>query len=609
MFGLPPGQDMDGKVLLTAFKEPPPTNTIESWDKVPGNAGLHSAEAQIDPIASAEAFKQLVELGYVAPPGPNAQETVNETVRELKYNLARSYRDGDCCGEAAAIAEELWQQWPKEHRFGILLIESLGPLRQIARRRQVIEELGRRIERYAEEAKADLARRKEATPPKDQAPTPAFATAQTREQFEERQLRELASGRPTLVEWYVVSQALLEGRHDEARRHLQKLMDADAMSHGLSLRVAGALAELGEFEDARGLLQASLEVDSDNPAAHAQLAGIHFKAKRFPEAISAATASLSLLYFQPGLHALLGHALMEIGRLTDAEKELKVAVAQSPRNLAAHDLLAKLYRQLLERPADAFIHEGKAQSLRNELTAQQQVSPGISGPNASPVSRGISVPQIADSSAEVKLPCPPPWGAHVDLSQVITVVSGLPRSGTSMMMQILQAGGRDPLTDNKRTADEDNPLGYFEFEKTLELARDTSWVPQARGKVIKIVAQLLPFLPRDEHYNVLLMERDLAEVISSQRVMLARQGRQGTTLEEERLKETFLAQMNRVRSQIRERPELRILTVNFAELLATPAAGVERIAHFLGGAFDQAAAIRSVRPELRRQHSQNPSVS
>jgi hypothetical protein len=159
LFGLPPGKDMDGKVLLTAFNEAPAVEPIESWDKVAGDAGMHPPETQLDPVASAEAFKQLVELGYVAPPGPNDKENVEECVRELKYNLARAYRDGNCCGEAAALAEELWTRWPKEHRFGILLIECLAGLRQIERRRIAIEELARRIDRYQAEAKEELARR------------------------------------------------------------------------------------------------------------------------------------------------------------------------------------------------------------------------------------------------------------------------------------------------------------------------------------------------------------------------------------------------------------------------------------------------------------------
>lgn len=610
LFGLPPGKDMDGKVLVTAFREPPRVEPIASWDDVPGEAGTHPTEARLDPVASVEAFKQLIELGYVAPPGATVQETVDECVRELKYNLARAYRDGNCCAEAAALAEELWARWPKEHRFGILLVECLGPLRQVARRRSVVEELGRRIEHFQAESKTELARREEekAAGQKSEA-TPDPGT-QTRAQFEERQLRELSLGRPLQIEWFLVSQALLEKRPAEARHGLEKLAQAEAMNHELSQRVAGALAELGDLEPARQLLEAALEFDPENALVHAQLAGIHFEADRFEEAIASAAESLSLLYFQPGVHALLGQALMEAERYAEAEQELRVAVAQSPRNLAAHELLARLYRFHLERPSDAFAHEGRAGSLRHELAAQRRAGASklqLAGAFAHAAPLTLSA-EAAEPQRSTQLttfnsrsPVPSPFGPEVDGRQIITVVSGLPRSGTSVMMQLLAAGGWEALTDARRAADEDNPLGYFEFEKALDLAKDASWLLQARGKVVKIVAQLLPFLPPDHHYNVVFMERNLNEVIASQNAMLARQGRRGADLDVRQLLETYAAQLQRVRTLLVRRAEVRTLPISYAELLADPPTAVDRLALFLGEPFNRGAAAQAVRPGLRRQ--------
>ena len=651
LYGLPPGKDMDGKVLSTAFKEPPSLEPIASWDKIPGDAGTHPPETQLDPVASAEAFKQLVELGYVAPPGPNEKENVEECVRELKYNLARAYRDGNCCGEAANLAEELWTRWPKEHRFGILLIECLGALRQLKRRRVAVEELAKRIEQYQAEAKAELARRDAAkvsmenqnTPspmapvsilplPKGEgrgegegnvlqptAPEPD-TPAKRRAQFENRQLRELAHGRPLLIEWFLASQLLLEKRPAEARPYLEKVAAAEAMDDDLSQRVAGALVELGETDEARELLEAALEHDPENALVHAQLAGIHFRARRFDEAIAAAVESLSLLYFQPGLHALLGQALLETIQFDEAEKELLVAVSQSPRHIAAHESLAKLYRDHLSRPADAFAHEGRARSLRHEtnlvkrehgkaagVLAQKEKPEGI--PASSPGLRGTSYPgsRTVESSSSLKglrhgdAGLNAPLANAIDPTQIITIVSGLPRSGTSLMMQLLVAGGREALTDAKRPSDEDNPLGYFEFEKAIQLAKDVSWLAQARGKIVKIVAQLLPHLPANEHYQIIFMERDLAEVIASQKAMLARQNRRGAELNEQKLRDTYTAQLQRVHAQLRRRSDVRILKVNYADLVADPVSSVSLIAEFLGEPFDRAAAAAAVRPELHRQ--------
>src|SRR5262245_30589474 len=110
------------------------------------------------------------------------------------------------------------------------------------------------------------------------------------------------------------------------------------------------------------------------------------------------------------------------------------------------------------------------------------------------------------------------------ISDVVTIVSGLPRSGTSMMMKMLEAGGLDPVTDNIRTADEDNPKGYYELEKVMELKNDKSWVPDAKGKVIKVISALLQDLPGDHAYRVVFMQRNMHEVLASQRQMLIRRG-------------------------------------------------------------------------------------
>jgi len=599
LFGLPPGRDMDGKVLLTAFKQPPSVAPIESWDAVPGDAGTHPPETRLDSAASAEAFKQLVDLGYVAPPGPNVQDTVDECQCELKYNLARAYRDGNCCAEAAALAEELWTRWPKEHRFGILLLDCLGPLGQLARRRTAIEELGRRIERYQTEATAELARRKEKKAAEKTPETSPEAAEPRRAQFEERQLHELSHGRPMLMEWLQTSQAVLEKRPAQARRHLKTLLEAGALGGGIRQGVAGALAEFGELDSAEALLHEALESDPENAVVYGQLAAIYSKAGRFDEAISAATESLSLVYFQPGVHALLGQALMETSRFAEAEQELLVAVAQTPRNLVAHELLGKLYRHHLHRPPDAFAHEGRALSLRNELAERQRTG-------ASASATGLATQHTIKKTPEPRPtndPLPPPFGPEVDSSRIIIVVSGLPRSGTSMMMQLLVAAGREAWTDTNRAPDEDNPLGYFELEKTLHLAKDAAWMPQARGKAVKIVAQLLPFLPRNEHYHVLFMERNLDEVLASQQAMLDRQGRRGAELDRQRLLNAFTAQLQRVSDQLARRPEIRTLRVNYGGLLANPSAGVDRIEAFLGSPFNRDAAESAVRPDLRRQKS------
>jgi tetratricopeptide (TPR) repeat protein len=387
----------------------------------------------------------------------------------------------------------------------------------------------------------------------------------------------------------------MEGKKTEARKRLEALLATPQMGWELAQRAAGALAQLGQWERAREVLERTLKVDPENPLAYARLAEIHFKAKRWEPVVAAATESLSLLYFQPALHALLGKALMETGRFAEAETELKVALAQHPRHAPAHEALGRLYRHHLHRPMDAFEHEGKARSLRLETAARRRARRAV--PAASETTGTSEPPAAPDFATQVTAP----FGPAVDQEKIITVVSGLPRSGTSMMMQLLAAGGVEPLTDGKRAADADNPLGYFEFEKALELAKDSSWISQARGKAVKIVAQLLPCLPPGEHYHVVFMHRNLTEILASQKTMLERQGRTGAALAEGQLMSTYQAQVRRVRDHLSRCSQVRLLVVDYAALLADPEAGIAQVAEFLDQPFNVKAAKAAVRPDLRRQ--------
>ena len=128
----------------------------------------------------------------------------------------------------------------------------------------------------------------------------------------------------------------------------------------------------------------------------------------------------------------------------------------------------------------------------------------------------------------------------MDPDKSIVIVTGLPRSGTSLMMQMLAAGGVEPMTDGQRTADEDNPKGYLETGFwSKNLARDNSWVVDAQGKSIKVIAQLLEYLPAKFNYKVVFMDRDIDEIISSQNTMLNRKSTTGADVDDARLKVIF----------------------------------------------------------------------
>jgi hypothetical protein len=185
----------------------------------------------------------------------------------------------------------------------------------------------------------------------------------------------------------------------------------------------------------------------------------------------------------------------------------------------------------------------------------------------------------------------------------VTVVSGLPRSGTSLAMQMIHAGGIPALTDGQRTSDDSNPRGYFELERVKQLKQDKSWLDDAAGKVVKVIHLLLAELPDDRPYRVVFMQRDLREVVQSQATMLARSGRTGGQLPPERLIAVYEQQLKTVEQWLAARPNFSVLRVPYAQLVSDPAGVVPTVNAFLGGTLDEARMRAAVDPGLHRNRA------
>ena len=189
----------------------------------------------------------------------------------------------------------------------------------------------------------------------------------------------------------------------------------------------------------------------------------------------------------------------------------------------------------------------------------------------------------------------------------VTIVSGLPRSGTSLMMQMLMAGGMSLFTDGLRAPDHHNPRGYFELEAVKHSRIDSRWLDQAGGRAVKVIHLLLPQLPPDRQYRVVFMLRDLIEVIASQRTMLKQQGRTGAALADEKLAGVFQKQIAEVRQWLNNQPNFRVLYVNYHDVLRNPLASAEQIAPFLAQGLKPAAMAAVVDPGLYRQRRPEPA--
>ena len=183
----------------------------------------------------------------------------------------------------------------------------------------------------------------------------------------------------------------------------------------------------------------------------------------------------------------------------------------------------------------------------------------------------------------------------------ITIVSGLPRSGTSLMMQMLEAGGIEVLTDRIRKADEDNPRGYYEFEKVKDLDKDNSWLNQCSGKVLKIVSILLYDLPNNKNYNIIFMKRNLEEILASQRKMLDNSQLAEDNQANEKLADEYRNHLQKLMTWLDQQNCMNVLYVSYNEIIQDPEKNARKITRFLARDLNVSAMTRVVDSSLYRQ--------
>jgi len=200
------------------------------------------------------------------------------------------------------------------------------------------------------------------------------------------------------------------------------------------------------------------------------------------------------------------------------------------------------------------------------------------------------------------------WWCSLRYGKPLVVVSGLPRSGTSMAMQMLQAGGLEIATDSIRNADDDNPKGYYELErvKDLDKPKDKAWLKAYRGKAIKIISFLLRELPQNLNYKVVFVDRDLDEVLTSQNKMLKNRSQTGGTTDDEKMKANYTDHLWRVRYLLKHTPNFKTLFVGHRDIVTDATKQAQRIDDFLGLHMDITAMAKAVDPKLYRNRVDNP---
>jgi hypothetical protein len=184
---------------------------------------------------------------------------------------------------------------------------------------------------------------------------------------------------------------------------------------------------------------------------------------------------------------------------------------------------------------------------------------------------------------------------------MITIVSGLPRSGTSLMMQMLAAGGMAILSDGERRADADNPRGYLEWERIKQLPKDPACIAEAEGKAVKVISQLLLALPPEHEYRVIFMQRPLPEVMASQDEMLRRRGNFNPGEDNTVVTRAFQDHLSDVYAWLNSKPYVKVSRVQYHAALRVPRETAESVAKFLQVPLDVEAMTRQIDETLYRQ--------
>jgi hypothetical protein len=189
-------------------------------------------------------------------------------------------------------------------------------------------------------------------------------------------------------------------------------------------------------------------------------------------------------------------------------------------------------------------------------------------------------------------------------SDPIIVVSGMPRSGTSLMMSMLEGAGVPLLVDGIRAPDQDNPRGYYELERVKGLPDDAAWLADAPGKAVKVIYRLLYHLPPDRPYRVLFMERDLEETVASQQAMLARQGLAAVLAgSRDRLFASYRRELEGIGAWLAGQPHFQVMRVEHGRLLGDPTAVAAAVCTFLALPDRSAAMAARVDATLYRNRA------
>ncbi len=543
-FGLPIGADMEGRVLTEVFTDRRPVETIPTWERP---AAERPARMGLGETADKALLEQFVALGYIEEIPDDPGQAAAETTRENDWNMARALMYGQRYEQALPLLEACFHSQPFRTDYAQLLATCQMRLGLLAEA----------------DATVDIAR--------------------------------ATFGRTEQADLIKASIAIQQEDYSAALGALERVRETMPDEPQLQLMLARSYLALRRFADAESAARRVLAVDPHEPQAFLVLARVQLRTGQATAAVESALDAIGLQYGNPLGHFLLGAALQAEGRLEEAERPLRNCITLSADFVRARRLLARVLRGLGRRD-EATLEELQAFERARDLRAaslerEAEVKRAAEERTAARADRDRARQDVvAREAAEL---------AAIEPLDLV-VVSGLPRSGTSLMMQMLAAGGLEPLTDGRRTADDDNPEGYYEWEDVKQLPKNPRLIEQAAGKVVKVISALLPSLPPPHRYTIIYMVRPTEQVVDSQWAMLARQG-QNPKSEKHHLIEVQDHHSRQIRRALAASDRVTLLEVSYPDLIADPAAVIAKLAELLPGRFTPSPAVAAcVKPALHR---------
>ena len=531
--GLPVGRDMDGRPLIEIMEEMRVVETIPSWDEVEGDSGMHGPGEALAQDQSEELLKQFAALGYIEDVGDDKEKQFESAGIEAKYNLAQNLAWSGKPNEALLLYEELLRDRPWEDRFITQLANayySTGYYRQAMR---------------LLEAAFDLA----------------------------------TTTRPTVL----LLQGKLNiavGEREAGLGYLQRAAALTPNTPGLHILLGDVFARTREWDKALSAYQKSVEIHADSARGYQGLSTVYRRQGKNQETVDAALKALSLLHRLPIAHLNLGIALGRAGETQRAVVALDTAIQFNPNMLNAHRWLIRLLGGQPDQIAKFTFHQ---QEIRRIAAGQRTAQPALAQ-RRDEVSDLPPIPTLEQRQAILVKERPGPEKPAEPSGKTFILVSGLPRSGTSLMMQMLEAGGLAAKTDGERTADDDNPRGYYEWEAIKQVAKQPDLFDEQglEAKAIKVVTMLLKDLPKQHQYKVIFMMRPTEEIVASQAKMIEHRGTDGADLDLEQLARGLDSHRQMVLAALQKAQNFELIQISYPTLIKDPEPVANTLREFLG---------------------------